>query len=156
MRVTATGVVQAPRERVWAVVSDPDRYCQFFDGVTHWDVLELPGSDERRSTGIGARWRIRMRVGSAQVGGTVEVVEYDEPADLAWNSITGVSMRSRWRLREPSPGRTEVTLRLAYQAPGGVVGLVVDRIAAIWVGRQLERSLRNLQALVEGRELPRS
>lgn len=152
MRVTATATVQAPRQRVWDVISDPDQYCGFMVGATHWDVDGLPTSGRKLRTGIGARWRIRMKVGSAQVGGTVEVVEFEEPGDLAWNSVTGVSMRSRWRLRELSPGRTAVTLRLAYQAPGGIVGLIADRIAAIFVGRQLERSLHNLQALVEQHE----
>ncbi len=149
MRVTATNTIRAPRERVWAVITDPTRYCQFLDGATVWEVAELPASHELRPTGVGARWRVRMKVGSAQVGGTVEVVEYQPPGDLAWNSVTGVTMRSRWRLHERTPGCTEVTLRLAYQAPGGLVGLVVDRISAIWVSRQLERSLTNLQTMLE-------
>ncbi len=154
MRVAARGTIEAPREQVWAVISDPTRYCQFLDGATMWQVAQHPGSGDCRSTGLGARWRIRMKVGSAQVGGDVEVVEYDEPGDLAWNSVTGVTMRGRWRLRERTPGRTEVTTRLAYQAPGGLIGLIVDRVAALLVSRSLDRSVRNLQALVEGRELP--
>ena len=70
---------------------------------------------------------MRMRVGSADVGGLVEIVEFDEPADLAWTSITGIDHRVRWRLRETDDGRTEVTLRLSYDAPGGLLGMVADR-----------------------------
>ena len=31
--------------------------------------------------GLGARYRMLLRVGSAEVGGLIEVVEYDEPRD---------------------------------------------------------------------------
>ena len=43
---------------------------------------------------------MRMRVGSADIGGLIEVVECDPAADLAWTSITGIDQRGRWRLRE--------------------------------------------------------
>ena len=70
---------------------------------------------------------MRMRVGSADVGGLVEVVEFDAPGDLAWTSVTGIDQRGRWRLRETADGRTRVTLRLAYDAPGGLLGRARDR-----------------------------
>ena len=40
--------------------------------------------------------------------------------------FTGIDHRGRWRLREEPDGRTRVELRLSYQAPGGVLGLVSD------------------------------
>ena len=40
-----------------------------------------------------------MRVGSAEVGGLIEVVEFSPDCDLAWNSVTGIDQRGRWRLR---------------------------------------------------------
>ena len=50
---------------------------------------------------------------SAEIGGLVEVVEYDEPRDLAWTSVTGIDQRGRWRLRERAAAhRTHVELRL--------------------------------------------
>ena len=63
-----------------------------------------------------------MRVGSADIGGLVEIVECDEPADMAWTSITGIDHRARWRLREADDGRTKVTLRLSWDSPGGLLG----------------------------------
>ena len=118
------------------------------DGVSRWAVLG------DKPSGCGARWDVRLQIGAAPVGGVVEVVEFEEPGDLAWNSVTGVTMRGRWRLRERVPGQTDVVLRLAYQAPGGLMGLLVDRVAAPMVRRSLKRSLRNLQMLVESRPAP--
>ena len=59
-----------------------------------------------------------MRVGSAEIGGLVEVVEYDEPGDMAWTSVTGLDQRGRWRLREVGPNRTHVEFRLSYGVAG--------------------------------------
>ena len=41
-----------------------------------------------------------LRVGSAEVGGLIEVVECVPNRDLAWTSVTGIDQRGRWRLRE--------------------------------------------------------
>lgn len=149
MRVSEKRRIRADRDTVWAWVSDPSRYPEFMDGVSRWAV------QGDRTTGCGARWDVRLKVGAAPVGGVVEVVEYEEPGDIAWNSVTGVTMRGRWRLRERMPGTTEVDLRLAYQAPGGLMGLIADRVAEPMVRRSLRRSLRNLQMLMESRPAPR-
>src|SRR3954463_2154546 len=104
MRVDEHRMVRAPRDAVWALVGDPPRYLEFFSGLTQWDVTG------EQTTGCGARFTMHMQVGSAPVGGLVEIVEFDEPGDLAWTSVTGLSHRGRWRLRERTPGRTDVTL----------------------------------------------
>ena len=70
--------------------------------------------EDDEAPALGARYTMRMRVGSADVGGLVEIVEYDPPRDIAWTSITGIDQRGRWRLRERGDGRTRVTLRLSY------------------------------------------
>ncbi len=143
MRLSEHRTVQAPRDRVWALVSDPREWHRFMDGLVLSEVL----SDE--VTGCGARWGLRIQVGAAALGGTVEVVEFVEPADLAWNAVTGITLRGRWRLRERAGGGTDVELRLNYQAPGGLAGLVADRVAAPAVRGRLRRSLRALQTVVE-------
>jgi hypothetical protein len=73
-----------------------------------------------------------LRVGSAEVGGLIEVVEFVRDADLAWTSITGIDQRGRWRLRPANDGRTTVTtLRLSYGVAGsGIWGWLADRVSA--------------------------
>jgi acyl-CoA synthetase (AMP-forming)/AMP-acid ligase II/uncharacterized membrane protein len=144
MRVERSTTIDAPRQRLWELVSDPARYPEFMHGITR---LERAGEIER---GLGARFSMRMRVGSADVGGLVEIVEFDEPRDLAWTSVTGIDQRGRWRLRETDDGATRVTLRLSYGSPGGILGAVADRFSASMVARNLERSLDNLKRELEG------
>jgi uncharacterized membrane protein len=148
MRVSASAVVAAPMDSVWAVVSDPERALSYMSGVTRWEVV----SDEPR--GLGARYRMLMRVGSAEVGGLIEVVEWVQPRELAWNSITGVDQRGRWRLRPAPGGRTRVEIRLAYGVAGsGIGGWVAERIAGPRVESHLKSTVRQLARLVEHEHL---
>jgi fatty-acyl-CoA synthase len=150
MRVEEQVVIEAPAARVWHFVTDPDRYDDFMMGLTRW---EAQGELDR---GLGARYAMRMEVGSAEVGGLIEVVEFDEPRDMAWTSVTGLDQRGRWRLRERERGRTVVSLRISYQAPGGLLATLADRVSAPLVRRNLRDSLANLKRVVEedGRALP--
>lgn len=148
MRASARTVVSAPIETVWEIVSDPERALSFMSGVTRWEVQ----SDEPR--GLGARYRMLMRVGSAEIGGLVEVVEWDAPRELAWNSVTGVDQRGRWRLRPAPGGRTRVEIRLAYGVAGaGLAGWLAERIAGPAVTSHLRSSCRQLGRLVEHEQM---
>jgi uncharacterized membrane protein len=42
-----------------------------------------------------------------------------------------------------------VTFRLSYQAPGGILGYIADRIAVRQVGRTLSETLKCLKSLAE-------
>jgi uncharacterized membrane protein len=148
MRTSASTVVPAPLETVWAIVSDPERVLSFMSGVTRWEVV----SDE--PTGLGARYRMLLRVGSAEVGGLIEIVEWDAPCELAWNSVTGIDQRGRWRLRPAPGGRTRVEIRLAYGVAGsGLPGWVAERITGPIIRGHLQTSVRQLSRLVEHERL---
>src|SRR5579884_2524335 len=112
MRVAARTTVLAPIDQVWTLVSDPERVLSFMSGVTRWEV-----EGEQRS-GLGARYRVLFRIGAAEVGGLIEVVEWDEGRELAWTSVLGIDQRGRWRVRPVSGGRTRVELRMAYGVAG--------------------------------------
>ncbi len=152
MRAVACIEIGAPAELIWQEISDPARYLHFMSGVTRWEV-----SGEQR-TGKGARYRMLLAVGSAEVGGLIEVVESKAPSDLAWTSVTGVDQRGRWRLRErrreTGTPVTRVELRLAYGVAGaGLAGWVAERLAAPSVRGHLRRSLWQLKRQVEHEQL---
>jgi acyl-CoA synthetase (AMP-forming)/AMP-acid ligase II/carbon monoxide dehydrogenase subunit G len=145
MRLEQHELIDASRDEIWELISNPCLYPRLMQGVTR---LERKGDGPQR--GVGARYSIHLRVGSADVGGLVEIVEFDEPADLAWTSVTGIDQRLRWRLRETDDNRTRVTLRLAYDAPGGLLGAVSEQVSKPMVASNLERTLQNLKAEIEG------
>ena len=148
MRVVASTQISAPRDRVWEVVSDPARALSFMSGVTRWEVE----GDQR--IGLGARYRVLFRIGAAEVGGLIEVVEWDDGRELAWTSVMGVDQRGRWRLRDLPNGRTRVELRMAYGVAGaGLSGWLAERVAAPTLSAHLRRSVRALKRLVEHEQL---
>jgi uncharacterized membrane protein len=144
MRTAAHTTIAAPIETVWQFVSDPERALGFMSGVTRWEV------DGDQARGLGARYRMLLRVGSAEVGGLIEVVEWEAPRELAWTSVTGVDQRGRWRLRPAPGGRTRAEIRLAYGVAGaGISGWVAERIAGPVVGSHMRHTVESLRRAVE-------
>jgi uncharacterized membrane protein len=144
MRLSESIIVSAPPQLVWDYVTDPDNALRFMSGITRWEVE----GDKR--TGLGARYRMLMRVGSAEMGGLVEIVEFSPPRDTAWASITGVDQRGRWRLRRAGGGRTKVEFRFAYGVAGsGITGYIAEHVAAPLVRGHLRRSLTQLRREVQ-------
>jgi fatty-acyl-CoA synthase len=147
MRVEETVVIDAPPEEIWELITDPETYTRTLSGITRFDV------EGEKQRGLGARYSMRMHVGSAEIGGLVEVVEFDSPRDMAWTSVMGLDHRVRWRLRERDDGRTRVTFRLSYQSPGAVLGSIADYVSSPMVERNLRESLEELKAAIEGDEM---
>ena len=144
MRVRADIVIGAPAELIWEQVADPSRYLHFMSGVTRWEVA---GDAER---GLGARYRMLMRVGSAEVGGLIELVEFQPECDLAWTSVTGIDQRGRWRLRGAPGGGTRVELRLQFGvAGGGLSSWLAEQLAGPIVRGNVRRTLAQLKRAVE-------
>ncbi|HEX6116505.1 MAG TPA: SRPBCC family protein [Solirubrobacterales bacterium] len=148
MRLKESIVVSASPEQVWDYLEDPANWLHFMSGVTRWEVRgDTP-------SGLGARYRMLIKVGSAEVGGLVEMVEWDRPRDLAWNSVTGVDQRGRFRLREVDEHRTRVELRYSYGIAGsGIPGLISEWVSAPTISSHLRRSLHQLKRQVEHEKL---
>jgi uncharacterized membrane protein len=144
MRIAEHVDVAASRALVWEQVQDPARVLDLFAGVTRWEV------EGERRTGLGARYRMLMRVGSAEVGGLIEVVEFQPECDLAWTSVTGIDQRGRWRLRTGPDGGTRVELRLQFGvAGGGLWSWLAEQLAGPIVRGNVRRTLAQLKRAVE-------
>jgi uncharacterized membrane protein len=148
VRVSESIEVTASPQEVWDFLAEPENYLRFMSGVTRW---ELAG--EARS-GLGARFRMLLRVGAAEVGGLIEFVEWSEPRDMAWTSVTGVDQRGRWRIRALPHERCRVELRYAYGVAGsGLSGWIAEHVAAPTIRRHIRRTLQQLRRQVEHERL---
>ncbi len=148
MRLKQPIHISASPQMIWDYIAEPENYLHFMSGITRWEVV----GDKR--TGLGARYRMLIRVGAAEVGGLIEIVEWHEGHDMAWTSVTGVDQRGRWRLREADDGRTRVELRFAYGVAGaGIPGLIAERLGAPQLNGHLRRSLQQLKRQVEHEKL---
>jgi uncharacterized protein YndB with AHSA1/START domain len=140
MRLNESVVVSAPPKLIWDYVVDPANVLHYMAGVTRWEVCD------EKTIGLGARYRVLFRIGAVETGGLVEVVEFDEPRDMAWSSVTGIDQRGRWR--------PKVEFRLAYGVAGaGIAGWLSEWIAAPTMGSNVRRSLHQLKRQVEHEKL---
>ncbi len=62
MRLRESIIISAPPKLIWDYLLDPANDLHYMSGVTRWEV-----EGEQRS-GLGARYRMLMRVGSAEIG----------------------------------------------------------------------------------------
>jgi uncharacterized membrane protein len=148
MRIAESIEISAPPPSVWEMITDPSRYLHFMAGMTRWEVCDGKVME------MGARYRTLMRVGSAEVGGLVEIIEWNPECDIAWTSVTGIDQRGRWRLRRRPHGRTWVELRLSYGVAGsGIGGWLAEMVAAPTIRGHLKRSLQQLKRQVEHEQL---
>ena len=147
-RLQRTLVIERPPDSVFALISDPSRYPEFFAGITRWE----PKSRKRR--GPGARYRVLMRVGSIEAGGVVAVQRWVENRLIEWRSERGVRQRGRWML-SPADGKTTVTLELEYDLSGGPIGWLVERLVASILGRNMLATLLAARRFLEY-EAPRA
>jgi uncharacterized membrane protein len=143
MHIEESIEIEAPREEVWKLVSQPERYEEFMF-ASHWSPV-----DGEPATGPRARFKLTIEVRSIDLGGLVEVVEWDPPHEFSWTSITGIDQRGRWILRD-CPAGTKATVRASYQVPGGVLALVASQLSKPLIRRDLRRSLGALKDTVEG------
>jgi len=151
MRVNHSIIVRAPKELVWEQITDPAGYLDFMSGITRW---ELQGDDDvvdlDEKLELGSRIRMLIKVGAAEVGGLIEIVEIKECRDMAWSSVTGIDQRGRWRLRDAGKGLTRVELRFSYGVAGaGIFGIISERVGAPILRRRLRESLLGLKRRVE-------
>ncbi len=145
MRVEASVLIAAPRENVWELISDPAGYV----GLLHW-VTSFEPREPGQEPAVGARYTMRVQVGSADVGGLVEIVEYEQARDIVWTSVTGVEQRGRLRVREGRGGRTRLTMRISYGAPGLFLGTLAELLSEPQIGRSIRRGLDNVKREAEG------
>jgi uncharacterized membrane protein len=142
MRVERGITVDRPVQDVFDLVSDATRLPDFFVGLTRWE----PSTSKLR--GKGARFRVRMKVGSIEAGGEIRIARWEPPRLITWESVRGIPQRGAWRLREVDGG-TELRVELEYDLSGGPLGWLVDRLVGRIVGRNLTATLMAARRLLE-------
>ncbi len=148
IEIARTIRIARPPEDVFALLSDPERFPQFFSGVTCWEPL-----GEQR-LGVGARYLVLFRAASVQAGGIVGVVLWDPPHALGWQSESGVEQAGRFRVG-PAPGGSDLSIELEYRLPGArPVAWLAEHIARRLVDRHAHAALLAARRLLEFEQAP--
>jgi uncharacterized protein YndB with AHSA1/START domain len=142
--------IDAPPERVFAAVSDPDALGKWMSGLVRIERLGGP------ATGKGARFREVRRMMGHEAGEVFEITAYDPPRsfELFCDGRQGSSKRGEFRFRyelEPRGGGTDL------RVTGTVGGLgrfweFLGRMFSGMLRRAVAKDLASLKAHVEGRQ----
>lgn len=99
--------IEAPADVVWGFVSDLERWAELLPTVNQ--VTRVEGSGP---VGVGARFRVRQ---PGIVPATYEVTDWRPGRGFTWVTASpGVRAEATHELREPAPGRTELTLAVTW------------------------------------------
>jgi uncharacterized protein YndB with AHSA1/START domain len=142
--------IQAPREDVYAVLSDPNCLAEW---VTIQDELEeAPDGDLK----AGDTLRQRMKVAGTKFRLSWTVMEADRPNRIVWEGKgpMGSKARAVYELHENGDGKTRFTYLNEYAMPGGPAGKLAGRAILKASGREADRTLERLKELVERRRSP--
>lgn len=116
---SASVEIDAPLERVWAVVEDVLTAPEWQGGLDRMTALERDVGD--RPTLVETENDIKVRRIKAHVR-----FDYDGPTRLSWRQEKGdmKSVEGSWELEDLGAGRTKATYTLDAD-PGRVLGLVI-------------------------------
>ena len=137
--------IEAPIERVWALVMDPDRLGEWVS--IHEEVSEVPDGDLE----AGSRFRQRMKLKGVPLKVQWEIVEFEPPSHARWagEAAAGAEATIVYDLAENGAGTT-FDYRNEFNLPGGKVGKLAGRAFNAASGdREAKRSLKRLKELLE-------
>jgi uncharacterized protein YndB with AHSA1/START domain len=140
--------IDAPRERVYEVLTDPD--C-----LGEWVTIqeELEEAPAGRDLETGDTLRQRMKVAGQRFKLSWTVVESERPSRVVWEGSGPVGSKARavYELDENGDGGTCFSYMNEYDMPGGLAGKLAGRAIVKASGPEADRSLERLKKLVEDR-----
>ena len=140
---TAQLIRRAPEE-VFTYVADYRHVPEVMEGISRWEPIG------GRATGVGARYRVELRVLGLALRGILRLNEWTEPQAIGWEAVDApVVLRGRWTLIPHRDG-VRVTLRITYDPPAAALGALVaaplERLVQSRLRAALERMRQALEA----------
>lgn len=146
IEIVRSGQVAASPERVWHLVSKPERLPEWLSFAESVEVVSGSGCGQRRRQ-YGQWGRRRSEVDQ-------EVVEYRRPLVVAWRHLAErldgrpaprFATRTEFRIElEHSGGGTLVRLRSLQEPASAVRGLLLELFGRKRIAKGMERSLARL------------
>ncbi len=138
--VTCSAKVGASVEAVFGLVADYQSAVEVIDGL---ESLSPVGSV---TAGEGATFDAVMHVGPKTVSVQVEIVGYVENETITWASTGGDNRAVSFFLREQS-GDTDVRLKVSYEGPEGLSGILLAPIVEDMVRSKARETLEALHKM---------
>lgn len=143
--VTTSIDLHAPVNRVWDVVSDPQR-------LPDWVTIHAgfpDGAPGALDEGTTFTQQLSMAGQDVEVTWTVERLVEGEELVWAGAGPLGATARTRYALSDAGGGSTRFDYENTYELPGGPIGKVVGKAAEGGAEGEADASLVRLKTLVE-------
>jgi len=132
--------IDAPVERVFEVVTDYERYCDFLPEMKHVEII----SAEAGTSIVRFELEIVMRISY-----TLELRQ-ETPHSVKWTLREAKMMSSNeglWHLRPHEDGGTHATYEVDVCLPGLIPKSVSDRLTGVTLPQTLQRFKDRCEAL---------
>jgi carbon monoxide dehydrogenase subunit G len=144
VKAERTVQVEAPPERVYDLVMDPDRLDEW---VTIHDHLEDAPSGQLEE---GSHLTQCLRLAGRKFKVRWTVVQNDHCRRVVWEGKGPVASHARVVYEfEPNGGGTRFSYANEYELPGGPLGRLAERTVSRMTKKALHDSLQRLKELVE-------
>ena len=147
-RVERTLEIKAPVEKVWAFMTDWDRYREWAKSVEKFEVT----SKQRSGVGVTIH-EVGVLAGRYRYDVHHEITEFVENKIIASRVVSGKGVRKgtkiSWTMKPTKVG-TQLTYTSDYEVPYSIFGKIIERL--IFRGRfekQVEGWMENIKSLVE-------
>jgi ribosome-associated toxin RatA of RatAB toxin-antitoxin module len=141
--VTQSIIVEAPQEKVFRFVSDPNRAPTFIPGLNR--ISNLSSAEPE----VGRTWEWEFNWFGVVLSGKTECRQLESPRVYQFETLTGA--KSRWTYTcEAQNSQTKLNLEVEYEIPQNLFA----KIAAAPVLEKMNRNragevLANIKALLE-------
>jgi uncharacterized membrane protein len=136
--------INRPASELYSYFRDFSNLPQFMENVVSIEV-----TDPRRS-----HWTVKAPAG-ATVAWDARVTQEEQDRFIEWTSEPGADVANSGRIefREAGDRGTVVTVTIAYDPPGGVIGKVIAKMFQREPAIQARRDLRRFKQLMETGEI---
>lgn len=140
--------IAAPPERVYDVLADPDCLGEW---VTIQEELEEAPSGDLKA---GSTLRQRLKVAGQRFRLHWTVVEAKRPERIVWEGKgpMGTKAKAVYEITSNGDSATHFSYLNEYELPGGFAGKIAGRAVQAASGREADKTMKRLKALVESRK----
>ena len=129
-------------EEVAAVVTRMEELGKYMVGFSRFAPVG------KKKNQLGAEYEVYLDVGTIQVGGRVEITDFDSAGRLGWTSRRGT--RHSFALKtDPDGDGSRISISLSYELAGGLLARLSERIGGTILTRNLEASAEKLRHHLE-------
>ena len=149
---SASETMNCPPERAFDYFADHRHVAQVLEGVSRWEPMGgkgAKGAKVGKTRGVGARYAVEMVALGLPLKSVLRLNTWQRPREIGWISETGlIKQTGGFTFTEVDQG-VRVTLRIAYEPPGAVVGAAIAARLDGVVRRRLQRALGRIRLTLE-------